>query len=290
MGLRRWWLLGAATAVGLAACVTLPQPKTISVPATARTETRHILYAPTVWRGEVRLVRPLIVTKTATLTLLPGTRVYFDLPEPKAGEDPEPWIRVLGSLVALGTPEAPIEITSVPLRNNEFEDVISFEKAKEAHLRRVVFERGPWAVHSHFTPVEFEDCTFRNNYGGVRFQGGRVVIRGCRFEENRIGIRCLNSSPVIEENWFVGNLTGIFFRQGVTGAVLRRNNFDDREYDLKLGEAQTDDVDAGNNWWKADEKGRLADRIFDGADSEGVGRVNVEPRLPVPWGTPERKK
>ncbi len=285
----RCWAAAVALA-GLAGCISLPQPKRIAVPQTARTETEHILYAPTTWQGEIRLIRPVIVTKTATLTLQPGTRVFFDMPPVEEGKDPEPWIRVLGSLVALGTPEAPIVLTSVGLRNNEFEDMITLEGAKEAHFRHVTFERGPWAVHSHDTPVDFEDCVFRANYGGARFQGGRVVIRRCRFEDNRIGVRCLNGSPVIEESVFAGNLTGIFFRQGVKAAVLRRNNFDNREYDLKLGEAQADDVDAAQNWWKAAAEGKLAERIFDGADSEGVGRVTVDPQLTVPWGTPEKKK
>jgi nitrous oxidase accessory protein NosD len=116
-----------------------------------------------------------------------------------------------------------------------------------------------------------------------------VVLRGNRFVENRIGIRCLKSSPVIEQNEFVDNLTGIFFREGVANPVLRHNNFDNREYDLKLGEAQGQDVDAAGNWWASAAKGAPEDRIFDGGDSEGIGFAATDPVLTQPWGR-ERKR
>ncbi len=286
--MNRWRIVAGAVAVALVAagCAGVSPPARIRVPDGARTVDRHILYESTTWRGDVRVVRPVIVTRTATLTLLPGTRVFFDLPEPRPGERRDPWLRILGSLVALGTEERPILFASVPLRNNELDNMVDLEGAKEAHFRFCTFERGPWGVHAHETAVEFVRCTFRNNYGGLRFQGGRVVVRGCRFEGNRIGIRCLNASPVIEENEFLDNLTAIFFRQGVRGAVVRRNNFASREYDIKLGEAQTEDVEARRNWWRAAGAGRLAEVIFDGADSRGVGRVVVDPVLPQPWGRP----
>ncbi len=278
---------GTATMLGLllvlAGCAGPGGPARLPLPPSIRTIPDHILYEPTTWQGDVRIVRPLIVTRTATLIIRPGTRVFFDIPEPPEGKAREPWIRVMGTLVALGTEKAPIRFASVEVRNTELDDMIQLDGAKEAHFRWCVFERGPWAVHAHETPVDLRSCTFRSNYGGLRFQGGKVVVRRCRFEGNRIGIRCLNASPVIEESWFVGNLAGIFFRQGVVNAVLRRNNFDNEEYDIKLGEGQTMDVDAGGNWWKADREGKLAERIFDRADSEGIGTVRVEPRLPAPW-------
>ncbi len=280
----RWLCLAAAAVLAVAGCVGTRPPARVAVPPAVRTVDAHILYTPTTWKGDVRVVRPLIVTRNATLTIMPGTRVFFDLPDLAAGAKPEPWLLVQGRLVATGTPEAPITFTSVSLRQNELEDMIEIRGAKEAHLRYCVFERGPWGLHIHDATVDVRSSTFRDGYGGVRFQGGRISLRGNRFENNRIGIRCLNGSPVIEENAFVGNLTGIFFRQGVTGAVVRHNNFDDVEYDLKLGEAQTDDVDAGSNWWAAAAKGRLADRIYDGTDSEGIGRVRTDPVLAEPWG------
>ena len=98
-------------------------------------------------------------------------------------------------------------------------------------------------------------------------------------------MRLLRTSPIIEENTFSGNLTGIFFREGVETAVVRRNNFDNQEYDIKLGEAQTSHVDAAENWWNARQKGLLAERIYDANDAKGVGRVMTGAPLPEPWGS-----
>jgi nitrous oxidase accessory protein NosD len=280
------WAVVLAAAGALSGCVGTGTPALVKVPEGARVVEDHILWAPTNWSGEIRLVRPLIVTRDGSLTLQPGTRVYFDIPDPGAGQDPEPWILIQGRLVALGTPEQPIVFTSKALRNNELDDMIHLQEAKEAHLRNCIFERGPWALHVHRTPVEILDSEFRNNYGGVRFQGDALVLRGNRFTDNRIGVRCLNASPVVEQNEFTGNLTGVFLREGVANAVLRNNNFSNHEYDLKLGEAQVQDVDATRNWWAAERPG---DKIFDGHDSEGIGSVATDPVLSAPWGSEPKR-
>lgn len=287
-----WRACGAAALllVLILGCAGVETPKPMEAPPEARVLKDHILYSPTSWSGDVRLVRPVIVTRVASLTVKPGTRIFFDIPQPAPGEDREPWILVMGSLVALGTPEQPILFTSLEPRTNESDDVIQLQEAKEVHFRHCIFERGPWALHIHKTSVDVLNCVFRDNYGGVRFQGGNVLVRGSLFENNRIGVRCLDASPVIEENTFVGNLTGIFFRQGVTGAVIRRNNFDNREYDVKLGETQTSEIDASGNWWQASQEGILSQRIYDAEDGEGLGHVEIGSPLGAPWvSSPEEQ-
>lgn len=283
------WLMGLVALGLLGGCSGLGKPVQLKVPELAYVADQHILWAPTTWSGDVRVVVPIIVTRTGSLTLQPGTRVFFDLPEPVPGKDPEPWILVQGTLVALGSAEKPILFTAVEQRTSELYDMINVQDAKEAHLRNCEFERGPWALHVHNTPVEVLDSTFRNNYGGVRFQGDKIVLRGNRFENNRIGMRGLKGSPVIEENVFTNNLTGLFFREGIVNPVVRNNSFDNREYDVKLGEAQTQDVDAARNWWASAAKARPGDRIFDGEDSAGLGFVATDPVLAQPWGAEAKK-
>lgn len=276
-------LLWAAVGAG---CASGPAPVVDPVPPTAAVPAEHLVYANTGWSGDVLIERPIIVARTATLTLAPGTRVYFRMPPPEPGRDPQPWITVQGGFVAAGTAERPVSFQSAEPYVSEGADMIYVEGAKEVQLRACRFERGPWALHAHDTPVTVEGCEFRDNFGGVRFQGGSVTLRRNRFLDNRIGVRCLKASPTIEENTFSGNLTGIFFRQEVQGALVRRNNFDNLEYDVKLGEEQIDDVMAAQNWWKAAETGRLAEAIYDVGDTEGLGRVVVRDPLPAPWTPP----
>lgn len=263
----------------LAGCASQRGETRLVPPPATRTVEERILYASATWSGPVRLVRPLVVARSATLTLLPGTRVFFDLPVPSSDGDRRPWMLVTGSLLAAGTPEQPIVFSPVEPTRNDADDMVKVENAKSVLLRHCVFERGPWALHAHESPLEVSSSVFRANYGGVRFQGGRVTLRANRFERNTLAVRCLKTSPVVEENGFTGNLTGLFFREEVKGAVVRRNNFDDVEYDVKLGEGQADDVDAAGNWWGPRGGPPPAERVYDGADAPGLGRVKVDPPL-----------
>lgn len=275
--------LALLAALLLASCAAVaPAPAPVA-PPTAVPLRDYIIYSNTVWSGDLLVERPVIVARTATLTLAPGTRVYFNVPEPATDKDRKPWVLVQGALVAIGSAERPISFAPTKPTSNEWDDIIFLEGAKEAHLAFCTFAQGPWGLHIHDTPADVTRCEFRGNYGGVRFQGGRVVLRGNRFLDNQIGVRCLKASPVLEENTFSGNLTGIFFREGVTGAVLRRNNFDNREYDVKLGEGQTAGVDASGNWWSTGKDGRPGGRIYDAQKDESLGRVRVEPALAAPW-------
>lgn len=273
-------LLWAALLAGCA-------PRPAASPASAQPPAEHVVYADTRWSGEVLVDRPIVVASTATLTLAPGTRVHFRVTAPEEDRDPRPWITVQGSLVAMGSPEQPVSFEGGGQGAQEEGDMIYVEGGREVQLRGCRFHRGPWALHAHDTPVTVEGCEFLDSIGGVRFQGGTVTLRRNRFVGNRIGIRCLKASPTIEENTFAGNLTGIFFRQGVRDAVVQRNNFDNLEYDVKLGEEQADDVSAAQNWWKAAQTGTLADRIYDADDAEGLGRVAVGQPLAAPWAPPQ---
>ncbi|MEW6488816.1 MAG: right-handed parallel beta-helix repeat-containing protein [Thermodesulfobacteriota bacterium] len=287
MSARKPWVppvgLALWTALLLTSCAAVSPAPEPAAPSSAVPLRDYIIYSNTVWSGDLLVERPVIVARTATLTVAPGTRVYFDLPEPAADKDRKPWVLVQGALVAIGSGERPISFAPVKATRNEWDDMIFIEGAKEAHLAYCTFAQGPWGLHIHDTPADVTHCEFRGNYGGVRFQGGRVVLRGNRFLDNQVGVRCLKASPVVEENHFSGNLTAIFFREGVTGAVLRRNNFDNREYDVKLGEGQATDVDATGNWWSPGKDGGSGRRIYDAGVDAALGRVQVEPALAAPW-------
>jgi len=280
------FLLLIALASTFGGCLASRQVIVPVVPPTASTIKSHIIYAPTTWSGDVRIAKPIIVTKGATLKIREGTRIFFDIPEPAKGETRDPWVLVHGAVTAVGTPQNPILFTSTTLRNSaDFDDMFAIRDAKEANFQNCTFELGPWGIHIHDTPTIVYNCTFRDNFGGMRFKGNNVEIRGNSFTNNKIGIRCLMGGPVIEENTFTANLTGIFFREGIANISLKRNNFYNDEYDLKMGENQTADVDASDNWWRAMGKGKIEERIYDVNDSPGVGRVIFTPALADPWGT-----
>lgn len=236
----------------------------------------------TTWSGDIRVTGPVVVPPDAVLTVEVGARVIFDLPEDEVIEPDTGWITVRGIIRAEGSEAAPVVFVPARPRLNGLENMVDVREAREARFRHCEFRQGPWGLQLHDSPAVVEWCLFRDNYGGVRGRGGEIVLRANRFESNRIGVRLWRASPVIDGNTFAGNLTGLFFRQEVVGAVVRHNDFDDVEYGIKLGELQSADVDASNNWWGAVDPIALGQMIFDGADSDGVGRVLVEPRLAGP--------
>lgn len=252
-------------------------PPVLELPKEARVWEQPLIAGQVEWSGVVALTRPVEVGESGTLTLLPGTRVFVDLPAPE-GHAPPPALLVKGRLLAAGTAEAPITIAATRVLDDGRADMLSIQGAKEVRLRHVKFSRGGWAVHLHETPgAEIFACDFSDLYGGLRFKSDGLTLRGNRFARNRIGVRLLESAGVrIEGNTFAGNLTGIFFRQGIRVALVQGNAFDDLEYDVKLGEGQADDVAAPGNFWKN------PNRIYDAGNSEGLGTVRVERALSAP--------
>lgn len=257
-------------------------PRYLAIPEGAVEWKEKLIYGSSRWSGDVVVRQPLVVAKTGTLTIEAGTRVFFDVPPTLREETPVPWVLVHGKLLVLGTPESPVTFSSVSIRDDERTDAFSIQGAKEARFLSAVFERLGWGIHLHDTPAEIYGCDFRDNYGGMRFKSDGMKLSGNLFERNRIGVRLLDSKDVIlSGNTFRDNLTGIFFRQAIQGALVERNNFADLEYDVKLGEGQVESVQAANNFWKAQAEGHLAEKIYDAEDSQGLGQVHFDPMLPA---------
>lgn len=264
--------------------VSFPIGANVSLSAEKKVWSSEEIDKETVWSGEMVVKTPVTVKKGATLKILPGTKVEFDVPDTDHGkadhkhEDSEnSWVFVQGKVVAKGEPDRRIIFTSArDMSAHGDRDAFTVIEAEGAEFANVVFEKAGWAVHLHDTPgALFSDSIFRNNYGGVRFKGDGVTFSGNLFENNRIGVRAIAAKgAAFTKNEFRENMTGIFLREEITSPIITGNKFADTEYDIKLGEEQKNDVSALGNEWKA--KGRLAEAIYDGADSEGVGRVITE--------------
>ncbi len=256
-------------------------PLVVPIPKTAVVWDKELIYGEVEWSGQLVVKKPVVVTKTGKLTIEAGARIYFDM-ETKGKAAPHTWVLVLGEVVVEGSAQKPVELVSVKLANSGDTDIFSVQTAKKALFSYASFQRGGWAVHVHDTDTLVSNCFFSRNYGGLRFKNDGMRIEGNRFQFNKIGIRALQSKGVkITGNSFLENETGIFFREGMTGAVIRSNDFANAEYDFKLGENQREDVQAQGNWWRAAAGDSLAGKIYDGEDSEGVGRVLTDPVLPA---------
>ncbi len=239
-----------------------------------------------VWQGEVPIQGTVVIAAGERLVIRPGTRVRFAFRDDDGDGAGDARIIVKGSIQARGTAAEPIEFAPAkpgPAAVAGWNEML-VEDAKCAEFIHCRFVGAQQAVHAHRTPLTVEDCRFEGNGIGLRFTGGPVVIRRNRFAANGTAVRYWESSPEVVANVFEGNATGIFIREGSAGSVVTGNNFiSSADYHVKLGELQSADVDARDNWWGTSRREEIERLIFDREDAGYLGRVRYDPPAPGPW-------
>lgn len=224
-----------------------------------------------VWRGIITVDSATAVLPGAVLTVAPGTTVRF-----AAGMG----LEVKGKLIAAGKPDRKITFTSAELREPSAWNEILLEYATGSVIAHCSIEYATWGIHSHFTDLSVTDSIFAHNYGGMRFRSGPVQIRRSTFRDNIIGIRSYIGNARIEDNVITENETGIFVREKGGGLTVTGNNiFGNSGYNLRIGDFNTEDVNARGNWWGEGDPGET---IFDARQEPGIGLALFEPYLEKP--------
>lgn len=223
------------------------------------------------WRGTVVVPSLLEVEKGVSLEIAPGTVVAFGR---GAG------MTVQGSLIAKGTAPSRILFTSAGSGEPGYWNEIQLEYAAGSAIDHAIFEYASWGVHSHFTALTISNSIFRNNGGGMRFRSGPVVFRDNLVEKNGISIRSYIGNATISGNTIRNNEVGIFVRERGAGLTISGNNIHGNTgYNIRLGDFNTEDVDARNNWWGGDDP---RTGIFDARSEPGIGSVAIDPVLREP--------
>ena len=243
----------------------------------------------TVWSGDVRVDGVVHVRKSATLTLLPGTRVLFARRTfPPTADYHEgfiaPGIRVEGRIVAAGTEEKPVRFTSEgPVAPGSW-DKILFTFSEGNRFERCVFEGARYAFHSHFSSIEVRRCVFRDNEEGVRLGTSRVRIEDSVFTRNLVrGINFRECRNEIRRNLIYENGDGVFLHSKTGGSLVRENAiYGNRHFNLRLGDLHAGDIDVSGNWWGTANETAVRRTIHDGASTPGVGSARIAPVLSAP--------
>jgi parallel beta-helix repeat protein len=236
-----------------------------------------VLHTDTVWRAAIGIGEKVTVASGVTLTIAPDTSVLFS-------KGSGLWVK--GKILARGAKNAPVTFASSAGKGASEWDEILIDHAPGSVFSHCIFQNATWALHSHFTDLNVEDCAFTGNYGGLKFTSGPLDVRRSFFEGNEIGIRAYRGKARIADNIIAGNRIGIFVREKGGGLTILRNNLSaNSDYNIRMGDFNDEDVEAKNNWWGG---AVPSSTIYDARTEPGIGTVQYEPfaKKPFPLSSP----
>jgi hypothetical protein len=277
-------------------------------PSTPRASTQAplgdiVITEDTVWSGNITVDGVVVVGRSATLTIQPGTTILLkrrDLNHDGIGDSE---IRVLGGILAQGSAEQPIVFQSAEPNPapKDWSYLLIFTSGKKNRLEYCQFHDAFSGLQVHFSSAEVRDCLFSHNQEGLRFGRAKLTLQHCLITENRIGVRFTRmEGPVeIQHNEINNNQVGIFlvpsgqnivdfFEPGRTGKPWNEGHLDisknniraNIDYNLKLGAKQLWDLKITDNWWGLSAAAAIRESIFDQQRDPDLGRALIEPTTP----------
>lgn len=237
------------------------------------------------WQGEVHLQGNVILAKDAVLTIAPGTRVLFlpmDLATDELADHPNfpgSELIIRGQIVAKGTAKMPISFQFVdPLASAGSWGGLNIEESPRAIFDYCYFTQADSAIHARQSWVVIENSFFSNNLVGIRFNDANMLIEKNLLQQNGAAIRFHFGSPVICKNEIRDNRKGLFITSEPRDYTIENNSFyNNRPYQVSLGEGVRDAVALGNNYWGSETAESLPATFFDGRLDDWLGTINFLP-------------
>jgi len=260
----------------------------------------QVIKSDMVWSGRITVRGVVVVGRGATLTITPGTTIFFEKVDSNNDSIGDSEIRVLGRLLAKGTYEDPIFFQSAAAnpRRKDWSYILFFTSGEVSIVEHCVIKHGFSGLQAHFSTVNIANVTFQDNHEGIRFGRAKLSIKNNRFVANDVGIRFTRmEGPVsISFNEIRKNRIGVFLvpsgqntqdffepdRSGEpwhTGRLLiKYNNISDNTwYNVSLGEKQFWDLDMSDNWWGSLDLLKIRQTVFDKWRDASLGSVILEP-------------
>jgi hypothetical protein len=265
----------------------------------------QVISENTVWGGEVIIEGVVMVSRKATLVIMPGTIVRFKRIDSNNDNIGDSELRVLGRLLAVGNRDRPIRFESAEKepRPKDWSYVLIFSSGKKSLVKFCEFRHAFSGVQVHFSTAAITNSLFTHNHEGLRFGRARLAVQGNIFKNNDVGIRFTRmEGPVtIKHNKVTENRVGIFLvpsgqniqdffepdRSGNpwnTGRLLitANNIYNNYWYNLSLGEKQLWDLDVTGNWWGTADAETIMHSIFDKNRQPELGKAIFKPYAEKP--------
>ncbi|RJP25192.1 MAG: hypothetical protein C4529_00995 [Deltaproteobacteria bacterium] len=234
-----------------------------------------VVDSDTTWSGEVRVTEPVSVEKGATLRVLPGTVVLLSGDDRNRDGCPDGGIQVYGTLRIEGERGRPVRFSRIDPAK-PWDEI--FLKDANATIAHAVVEGAGWGLHIHDGDVRVERTVLRGNGGGARMKGTGVSFLRCTVTGNGIGLRFWEGGPRVTLSVIEGNGTGLFYRDGAGGGKITGSRISNREWDVKVGDWATGDLDLSGNFWGRDGSPG-SPRVQDYRERRGPGKVALDAGL-----------
>jgi len=236
------------------------------------------------WDGEVKVDGIVIVAKGGSLSIAQGTRVVFSVRDDDGDGIGDSELRVEGSLDVAGTGKDPVTFTSAAAEPKPADwKFIMINHADGASVRNAVVEYAYSGIQIHYTRGSFSGLVARHNVDGFRFSTAPVTLEDSLLTENVNGIRFeeRGAGATIRRNVVSGNKVGVFAVIKCRGLTVFEENLFEKnlDYNVKMGERQSEDIPMAENWWGHSESADIEDTFFDGRIEPELGRVLFEPHL-----------
>jgi len=265
-----------------------------------------IINKDTAWNGYIVIDGTVHVARGSTLTIRPGTVVFFKKTDRNLDGVGDGKITVSGRILAKGTPDNMITFTSAEANPDKMDwsYLLLFVSRDENVIKHCIFNYAFTGVQVHFSKAIVSDSIFTKNHEGIRFGRAELQIEHNDILNNSFGIRYTRlEGPVkIIYNNISNNEVGIFHvpsNQNIVDfsetsvkkesfhrhqPVVRYNNiaYND-EYNFRLGERQGYNILLKDNWWGSAADNEIQTMIYDEQMDSSLGRAVYKPyyRSPV---------
>lgn len=257
----------------------------------------HVIDRDTVWEGNILIKGVVSVKRGATLTIKPGTSIKFIRVDQDNNGFGDGEILIEGRLVARGTRDKRIVFTSAE-ENPQINDwsYVQFIAAEADNI--IEYCQFEWAyagVMVHYSNVKITDCIFTNNNRGLHFNTANLLVDHNNFVNNKVGIRFMRfeGNISVSNNLIRNNDIGVLFVRQHINAVdfmkldksiepphfFNNNLFDNKKYNVSLGDGQNLDINVSKNWWGENKKEKIHKTIYDNKDDKELSRVIFIPFL-----------
>jgi hypothetical protein len=263
-------------------------------------EGNTIIDRDSAWKGNILIDGMVVVKRGVTLTIGPGTVISFTKLDRDKNGIGEGAIMVEGRIVARGNRKNRIIFTSVSEKPGakDWAYIMVMTAGPESIFEYCEFQYAFTGLQIQYSDAKITDCFFNKNHEGLRFNSSDLVVEHNSFLNNDVGIGFarLDGKTVIRNNIVSNNNVGVLFMsshenssyfkksQKIVGMpLLKKNNVcNNHEYNFKIGESHSPDIDVSNNWWGSIKRETIEKSIFDKKKEETLGQVIYSPYLLEP--------